>query len=633
MQAKWAIHKKGFFFLLFYPLAVVLLVHVFFFCINIGWLEVKHTKELAWIVWYSFRFDLIIALLVFIIALPIKAIVEKTGNRLLLLILKCSLYLFTFCYVLIGMIDALYYRVNLHRIDSNNYKELLDNSNLFFSFVRAYWYFMLLLLAALLIGFVTIAKRVRYENRPLTLKSFGTIFISTLVLFYCTVYDFGNNYFLTRSAAYKVMSGTNANFITNPPIEIASSLRNHRPKIENWVFMPDSLAFAIHPVVKQYAPLQEGSHPNICVFIMESTSQEDFGNTEERKKVMPFIDSLMNHALVFKNAFANGLSSPCGFDAVVAGLPQFNVGDFFLTGFNQNNTEPMPRLLKDMGYTNSFYYAVNDYANSFVKASYYYGIENFYGYKNVVDNKHYLDGFYGVYDHVFLQSIANDMKKKSKPSLSVIFNISTHQPYNLLPENERATIKDYRKINHASLHYFDTSLQHFFHDIGNEPWFANTIFVFVGDHYSRMAQEDKSLTGIFRIPFFIYSPKGQMNGISDKLVQQADISASILQMAGYTKPFFNYGNSVFDTTALRTVFTFFNSDLLCINSNFIMVYDTETKKPKGLYNYMEDAAMKKDLSQQQPVAFALLKQQSEAYLQAMASSLLHNKMRASAYRP
>jgi phosphoglycerol transferase MdoB-like AlkP superfamily enzyme len=532
-----------------------------------------------------------------------------------------------------GMVDALYYRVNLHRIDSSNYKELLDNSNLFFSFVKAYWYFALLLLIVLFTGFAAITRKIKYERLPLTLRSFLVTFVGALLLFCFTVYDFSNNYFLTRSAAYKVMSATNANFITNAPIEIASSLRNHRPKIENWMFMTDSLAFAIHPVVKQYAPLRDSSHPNICLFIMESTSQEDFGNIVERKKTMPFIDSLMNHSLVFNHAFANGLSSPCGFDAVVAGLPQFNVGDFFLTGFNQNNTEPMPRLLKQMGYTNSFYYAVNDYANSFVKASYYYGIENFYGYKNIENSKRYLDGSYGVYDHVFLQAVANDMKKKNKPSLSVIFNISTHQPYNLLPEKERATIKDYRKINHASLHYFDTSLQHFFRDISNEPWFANTIFVFVGDHYSRMAQEDKSLTGIFSIPFFIYSSKGNIKGINDKVVQQADISSSILQMAGYAKPFFNYGNSVFDTASARTIFTFFNSDLLSINDKFIMVYDTETKQPKGLYNYMEDAAMKNDLSLKQPTVFALLRKQSEAYLQVMATSLLHNKMKASAYHP
>ena len=150
-------------------------------------------------------------------------------------------------------------------------------------------------------------------------------------LFFLLVFDFNTRYFFTPSSGYFVINSNHVPFSANTVTELLASRRYKQISVKEWRFMPDDRAFALHPVVHTIKN-DISNNKNIVLFIIESASGEDFQENEQRRNIMPFLDSLMKQSLVFDNFYANCLSSPAGFDAIIGGIPEGSPADFFLTG-------------------------------------------------------------------------------------------------------------------------------------------------------------------------------------------------------------------------------------------------------------------------------------------------------------
>jgi membrane-anchored protein YejM (alkaline phosphatase superfamily) len=100
---------------------------------------------------------------------------------------------------------------------------------------------------------------------------------------------------------------------------------------------------------------------------------------------------------------------------------------------------------------------------------------------------------------------------------------------------------------HKLISYSDFSLKKFFDEIKNEKWFNNTIFVITSDHTSPKSVDKnyKNKIGRYSIPMLFYTPDKTLNGQSNVITQHIDIMPSILDALGYKKPYFSFGESVF----------------------------------------------------------------------------------------
>lgn len=116
------------------------------------------------------------------------------------------------------------------------------------------------------------------------------------------------------------------------------------------------------------------------------------------------------------------------------------------------------------------------------------------------------------------------------------------------------------EIAHA-VRYADASIDTFMKRASREPWFANTIFVFTGDHGKIIGKPDGlTPTSQNHIPIFFYG-KGIEAKKDSSLMTQIDIMPTILGMLGIECP--NYsglGTNQMDMakdTAIYTVNNYF----------------------------------------------------------------------------
>ncbi len=96
----------------------------------------------------------------------------------------------------------------------------------------------------------------------------------------------------------------------------------------------------------------------------------------------------------------------------------------------------------------------------------------------------------------------------------------------------------------------NVAIGEYFKAIEGKPWVDNTIFVFTADHCGVSHREDyNNEMGRFLIPIFFYTPGGQLPVKCDstRLIQQTDITPSLLGLLNYPKPFFSFGKDVFST--------------------------------------------------------------------------------------
>jgi phosphoglycerol transferase MdoB-like AlkP superfamily enzyme len=291
--------------------------------------------------------------------------------------------------------------------------------------------------------------------------------------------------------------------------------------------------------------------PNVVVFILESYGREYIGALNKNAKIpnykshAPFLDSLSQHSMIFTNAYANGRQSIHGMSSVLAGIPAFKDA-FTSSPYPKQKIESLVSTLKSEGYNTSFFHGAANGSMGFLGFANILGIDNYYGRTEFNDDSQF-DGFWGIWDEPFLQFMKKTLDKKKTPFFASVFTVSSHEPY-IIPDKYKNTFHEGNVPIHKCAEYTDFSLKRFFNEAKKEPWFSNTIFVFVADHCNQIYYDEfQKPINRFAVPIIIYKPNSDLVGVNTDLAQQIDIYPTILDMIGYKKPFRSWGRSLFDT--------------------------------------------------------------------------------------
>ena len=148
---------------------------------------------------------------------------------------------------------------------------------------------------------------------------------------------------------------------------------------------------------------------------------------------------------------------------------------------------------------------------------------------------------------------------------------------------------------HKCVEYTDFAFQQFFEAAKKEPWFENTIFVITADHCNQVYfDEYRKDINRYAVPIMFYDPKGNYVGEHTDLAQQIDIYPTILQMAGYDKPFRSWGRSLIDETQQTEPFVINHDGVFYRYSkgNYICIFDGE--KAIGFYD-IDDLSLSQNL--------------------------------------
>lgn len=292
---------------------------------------------------------------------------------------------------------------------------------------------------------------------------------------------------------------------------------------------------------------------NILIFVLESFSYEHsaYLNPELYKgevSYTPFLDSLMREGYLFRRGYANGRKSIDALPSVLSSIPSFKT-PFVITPQSLGETRGLGRLLGEEGYSTWFFNGSENKSMGFVAYAKLSGVENARtreNYEARMGRRDY-DGYWGIWDGPFMQYMARELDEAPKPFFATIFTLSSHHPF-VVPEEYERILPEGRTKVQRPVAYTDRSLRDFFDYARRQPWYDNTLFVFTADHVSSevYGEESKTPTGNSHILFFMYTPDGSLRGDDPHTAQQIDLMPTLLGLTGYDKPFFAYGQDIFE---------------------------------------------------------------------------------------
>lgn len=364
------------------------------------------------------------------------------------------------------------------------------------------------------------------------------------------------------NAAQYALSPAKASVVLSNPFCILRTISNK--KISYVRYFPDERELAARFSPCRYPAADSLRHDkfgtqrgkNILIFVLESFSYEHsaYLNPELYKgeaSYTPFLDSLMREGYLFRRGYANGRKSIDALPSVLSSIPSFKT-PFVVTPQSLGETRGLGRLLGEEGYSTWFFNGSENKSMGFVAYAKLSGVENARtreDYEAKMGRRDY-DGYWGIWDGPFMQYMARELDTVPKPFFATIFTLSSHHPF-VVPEGYENMLPEGRTKVQRPVAYTDRSLRDFFDYARRQPWYENTLFVFTADHVSSevYGDESKAPTGNSHIIFFLYTPDGSLRGDDPHVAQQIDLMPTLLGLTGYDKPYFAYGQDIFEIRA------------------------------------------------------------------------------------
>lgn len=514
-----------------------------------------------------------------------------------------------------NLIDSVYFPFSQQRITAMTFDEFKNETNLWtifgIEFVR-HWY-LVLLAVALTAFLVRFYRHPSADNagRPLWkyyLRQTVSLVVTVPIAICCMR---GASFFTaTRPIAVSnahqyVDRAVETGIVLNTPFAIIRTLMEKPQRTP--VYFQDR-----KELDRWYSPVHIPSdslvvrRKNVVVLIVESFAQEFVGGLNKGldngayKGYTPFVDSLLNCSLTFRETFSNSGFSIDAMPAVLASIPRMDK-PFVLTPFSLNKINGIAGELGKWGYHTAFFHGADNSSMGFQAFARSAGFEEYFGLDEFCADSRFggngeFDGTWGIWDEPFLQYFCLKMSEMKEPFMASVFTLSSHHPF-AVPEQYKDVFKDEgAHALHKCIRYTDYALKRFFETASEQSWYKNTIFVITADHASSKTThaEYKTELGHFRIPIIIYDPSGEIpSGCRDGIAQQIDIMPTLLGYLGYDRPYIAFGKDLFRTEAEDTWAINWDHLPQFIKGDYLMQFDGHNVI--GVYNYRTDKLLEHNL--------------------------------------
>jgi phosphoglycerol transferase MdoB-like AlkP superfamily enzyme len=364
---------------------------------------------------------------------------------------------------------------------------------------------------------------------------------------------------------------------------------------------------------------------NIILVLMESMATNKmsyFGNTEN---LTPFFDSLSTQSWFYDNCYSAGIHTFNGVYSTLFAHPALmkrhtmkSVKPVIMAGFSN--------ILSENDYHTVFF---TTHDEQFDNMS---GFLSSNGFQTIVGQKDYpaseVRSNLGIPDYfMFRHAIPcfNKYYESGKPFFATLLTASDHAPY-VVPDDVGFVPRS-NDIRKQVTEFADWSIAQFFQMAGQEPWYNNTVFIFIADHgmINGELRYDVMLN-YHHVPLVIY-----YSGIEPKvdfhLALQEDVFPTIMSRLGIP-----YVNNTFgiDLQNEQRDYIIFSSDdkLACMNDSLLYIYRENIKD--GIYRYRdnnlneESDKFPKELETMKKLGFSLL-QSSQWMLEKNRTGLIKEK--------
>jgi phosphoglycerol transferase MdoB-like AlkP superfamily enzyme len=339
---------------------------------------------------------------------------------------------------------------------------------------------------------------------------------------------------LVANSTYSVLTAVHGLTYENQ----SSSMYGHMPNAEivrrvraGMGVPPADFTSEQFPTLHRQIASVSREQPLNLVIVLEESLGAGFVQQLGGIPITPNIDRLAEQGIWFDQLYATGTRSVRGIEAVVAGFPPTPALSVVKLSKAQRDFATLASVLARSGYRSEFVYGGESHFDNM--RSFFLGN----GFSNVVDRRDFAApkfvGSWGVSDEdLFDMAHARirSMHAAGRPFFTLVFSSSNHTPFEF-PDG-RIELHDARKQTvHNALKYADHALGQFLELARTSDYWADTLFLVVADHDTRVYGDELIPVGKFHIPGVILGADVTARRI-DSLVSQIDLAPTLLSLMG-----------------------------------------------------------------------------------------------------
>ena len=291
------------------------------------------------------------------------------------------------------------------------------------------------------------------------------------------------------------------------------------------------------------------TRPNIVLIVLEGWSADmlESFNGIKGHNIAPNLDSIAMQGIRFTDCYASGSLSDQGMAAVFSAFPAQPLTSVITQPDKYTKLPCINKKLKAEGYHTSFMFGGQlSYGNI---RSYMY----FNEFDKITEQEDFGDeipkGKLGAHDEFLFARQLQELKSEQQPFFAAMFTLSTHGPYDD-PSSTDLHFGDKEADYVNSIHYADSCIGDFIHRAQKEPWYNNTLFVFVSDHSHNSPMNYSYISPEYRrIPLIFYGNvldtvcrRQEMIGT----ISQTDLASTLLAQLGIDYSEFKYSRNYFN---------------------------------------------------------------------------------------
>ena len=271
---------------------------------------------------------------------------------------------------------------------------------------------------------------------------------------------------------------------------------------------------------------------NVVLVSMESMSADFLASFGNRGGLTTNLDRLAGEGMLFTQTYATGTRTVRGLEALSLSVPP-TPGQSIVRRPNNEHLFSLASVFAERGYESKYVYggyAYFDNMGAFFGANGYTVVDR----RSIPAADIHHETVWGVSDEdLFTQAVAemNATHAAGKPFFVHVMTTSNHRPYTY-PEGRidipPGTGRD------GAVKYSDWAVGKFVEDARRQPWFANTLFVFVADHQAASAGKTGLPVERYRIPLIVYSPGNVAPQVVPRLMSQIDVAPTVLGLLDFS---------------------------------------------------------------------------------------------------
>jgi Sulfatase len=290
--------------------------------------------------------------------------------------------------------------------------------------------------------------------------------------------------------------------------------------------------------------------PNVVLIMLESFSARFVGAVGADADHTPEYNRLAKQGILFDRCFSNGTRTHQAHFTIMASFPNLPSTEWLMQDNLGNQPfDSLPGAMRRHGYQTMYMHNGHldwDNVEGFFKIQ---GIDRFIG-RDDFDRKKNFIGTWGVLDNVLFERANRVFAETTGPFFATIMTATNHVPFECPRPYPIVEVTDAGSQNARlnGVRFSDWALGQFFEMARHEAYFANTLFVIVGDHGVNTPPVLTELNLLHHhVPLLFYAPAllGSEPRRIHTVASHVDIAPTILGLLGETEPHQFWGRDLF----------------------------------------------------------------------------------------